>query len=174
MDTENPKKTPLYFCKQCQIKTNHKQDYKKHLLTAKHKRLTNSSNQLTKNPQIDDKNNIFTCKNCNKIYTSRVGLWKHNKKCNDNLEKEHDSNYDQPYSDNDHDEMKTQKELIKYLMKENAEFKQMMIEQNKHMLEMAKNSAGHHNTNTNNSNNSFNLNFFLNETCKNAMNIMDL
>ena len=41
------------------------------------------------------------------------------------------------------------------------------------MIELAKNSAGHHNTNTNNSNNSFNLNFFLNETCKNAMNIMD-
>ena len=57
-------------------------------------------------------------------------------------------------------------------MKENSEFKQLMIEQNKHMLEMAKNS-GHHNTNTTNSNNSFNLNFFLNETCKNAMNIMD-
>ncbi len=41
-----------------------------------------------------------------------------------------------------------------------------MLEQNKHMMEIAKNSG-------NNNNNNFNLNFFLNETCKNAMNIMD-
>jgi hypothetical protein len=53
-----------------------------------------------------------------------------------------------------------------------------MIDQNKQMLELAKNSAGHHNTNTNinntnNNNNHFNLNVFLNETCKDAMNIME-
>ena len=60
-------------------------------------------------------------------------------------------------------------------MKENSEFKQLMIEQNKQMIEMSKNS-GHHNNNTTNNNtnnNNFNLNFYLNETCKNAMNIMD-
>jgi hypothetical protein len=64
------------------------------------------------------------------------------------------------------------KELIQYLMKENSEFKQLMLEQNKQMIQLAKNS-GHHNNNTTNNNNNFNLNFYLNETCKNAMNIMD-
>ena len=51
----------------------------------------------------------------------------------------------------------------------------MMLEQNKHMIELAKHSAGHHNTNNshNTTNNSFNLQFYLNETCKDAMNIMD-
>ena len=63
-----------------------------------------------------------------------------------------------------------QQQLIDYLMKENSEFKQLMIEQNKQMIELSKNSGNH---NTTNSNNSFNLNLFLNETCKNAMNIMD-
>jgi hypothetical protein len=58
-------------------------------------------------------------------------------------------------------------------MKENAEFKQLMIEQNKQMIEMSKNSGHHNNNTTNNNNNNFNLNFYLNETCKNAMNIMD-
>ena len=52
-----------------------------------------------------------------------------------------------------------------------------MMEQNKNMLELAKNSGNHnsHNTtnNNNNNNNSFNLNVFLNETCKDAMNIME-
>jgi hypothetical protein len=70
-----------------------------------------------------------------------------------------------------------QQQLLEYLMKENSEFKQLMLEQNKHMLELAKN-AGHnncHNTTSNiiNNNQSFNLQFFLNETCKDAMNIMD-
>jgi hypothetical protein len=73
------------------------------------------------------------------------------------------------------DELKNetnQQHLIEYLMKENSEFKQLMFEQNKQMIELAKNS-GNNNHNTTNNNNSFNLNFFLNETCKNAMNIMD-
>jgi hypothetical protein len=56
-------------------------------------------------------------------------------------------------------------------MKENAEFKQLLIDQNKQMVELAKN-AGHNNNNTTN-NNSFNLNIYLNETCKDALNIMD-
>jgi hypothetical protein len=55
-------------------------------------------------------------------------------------------------------------------MKENSEFKQLLIDQNKQMIELAKN-AGNNNNNT--TNNSFNLNLFLNETCKNALNIMD-
>lgn len=56
-------------------------------------------------------------------------------------------------------------------MKENSEFKQLILDQNKQMIEMAKN-AGNNNNNTTH-NNSFNLNLFLNETCKNALNIMD-
>ena len=68
--------------------------------------------------------------------------------------------------------MMNDKELIQYLLKENSEFKQLMLEQNKQMIQLAKNS-GHHNNNTTNNNQQFNLNFYLNETCKNAMNIMD-
>jgi hypothetical protein len=66
-------------------------------------------------------------------------------------------------------------ELVQYLLKENAEFKQFMLEQNKQMMQLA-NKAGnsHHNTHHNTTNHTnFNLNFYLNETCKNAMNIMD-
>jgi hypothetical protein len=61
--------------------------------------------------------------------------------------------------------------LIQYLMKENTEFKQLILDQNKQMIEMAKNTGNNNNNTTNN--NSFNLNVFLNETCKNALNIMD-
>ena len=68
-------------------------------------------------------------------------------------------------------------------MKENAEFKQLLIDQNKQMMEQNNNmmgkfvelskNVGNNNNNNNNSNNSFNLNMYLNETCKDAMNIMD-
>ena len=67
--------------------------------------------------------------------------------------------------------------LVMELLKQNQEFKELMIEQNKymmeqnkHMIELAKNAG--HNT-INNTSNKFNLQFFLNETCKDAMNITD-
>jgi hypothetical protein len=112
----------------------------------------------------------FYCENCDKIYKDNSGLWRHKKKCViintpqtllptiEDL-KSHDK----------------QQELIEYLLKENSEFKQMMIEQTKNMVEIAKNSGNNNNNTTSNivNNNNFNLNLFLNETCKNAMNIMD-
>ena len=59
-------------------------------------------------------------------------------------------------------------------VKENSEFKQLMLEQNNKMFELAKNSGNNNNNNNNNNTtNNFNLQVFLNETCKNAMNIMD-
>jgi hypothetical protein len=64
-------------------------------------------------------------------------------------------------------------DLIKYLMKENSEFKQMIIEQNKQMIEISKNNSITNNGNINSNNKTFNLQVFLNETCKDAMNIMD-
>jgi hypothetical protein len=104
--------------------------------------------------------NSFECV-CGKTYKDNSGLWRHKKSCNNNFT-------------NIVIDPIEQINLVNYLMKENSEFKQLMIEQNKHMLEMA-NKVGNNNNNINNTtnNNNFNLNFFLNETCKNAMNIMD-
>jgi hypothetical protein len=90
------------------------------------------------------------------MYSARNSLWYHKKKC---------------VSENTDISLNNSENLINYLMKENAEFKQLLIDQNKQMVELAKN-AGHNNNNTTN-NNSFNLNMYLNETCKDALNIMD-
>jgi hypothetical protein len=71
----------------------------------------------------------------------------------------------------------TDKDLIMILIKENSELKNMMMEQHtltqNMMMEVIK--TGTHNTtnNTNSHNKAFNLQFFLNETCKDAMNITD-
>ena len=99
----------------------------------------------------------FICEKCNKIYQTHAGLWKHKQKCSSTNDTDNND------TDNNNHEIKELKELMKYLMKENSELKTMMFE-------VIKN--GTHN-NTNSHNKSFNLQFFLNETCKDAMNIMD-
>jgi ribosomal protein L37AE/L43A len=136
--------SPKFFCDFCNIKTNNKKDFEKHILTAKHKKLTNVNKKLT---EISLKNS-FVCEKCKKEYKSRVGLWKHKKCC-----KEVNNLTD-----------KTDKDLMLFLIKENNEFKNVMLETLKNIT---------HITNNNFHNKTFNLNLFLNETCKNAMNITD-
>jgi hypothetical protein len=104
----------------------------------------------------------FCCDYCAKSYKEPSGLWRHKKKCT----KIHEPTF------NDLKSHEKQQELIEYLLKENSEFKQLMIDQNKQMMELAKN-AGHNNNSHNTNTNNFNLQFFLNETCKDAMNIME-
>ena len=63
------------------------------------------------------------------------------------------------------------------LIKDNKEMKQIILEQNNTINNLVKNGTNQANNNTNslnnNNNKTFNLQFFLNETCKDAMNIMD-
>jgi hypothetical protein len=162
METKTPQIIPLFCCEKCNIKTNNKKDYTKHLSTAKHMKLTTVNTQLTNLSQNAIKDEIFKCDNCKKEYKSRVGLWKHKNKCNlieenVNIEKE----------PNNYNEVQELKEIMKYLMKENTDMKSMMMEVIK------KDTYNNCNNTTNSHNKAFNLNFFLNETCKDAMNIMD-
>lgn len=70
-----PHSLPLkYTCEKCNFECSNKKDYNRHLLTAKHKRLTNTSIGLTQNP------NEFVCI-CGKTYSHRQSLHKHKKKC---------------------------------------------------------------------------------------------
>jgi hypothetical protein len=150
-----PKLSPIFFCEKCNYTTCKKSNINNHYLSAKHLKSMNS-NEIK--PKISS---CYECNNCNKIYKDYSGLWRHKKKCTTEVST---TEINQQTNDSE--------ELIKYLIKENSEFKQMLIEQNKQMIEIAKNGT-HNITNTNSHNKSFNLNFFLNETCKDAMNIMD-
>jgi len=177
MLTTFPKKSPKYCCDGCELKTNNKKDYEKHLLTAKHKNNSSVNNLLTKvNDSLTEISpNIiceYICKKCNKEYKSRVGLWKHTKNCeNTNKNSIEDLNNIDITDSN----------IIIQLIKQNDEFKHLlieqskaMIEQNKTIIELSKNSSiTNNNNNINSHNKTFNLQFFLNETCKDAMNIMD-
>jgi hypothetical protein len=96
----------------------------------------------------------YFCDFCNKTYKERSGLWKHKKTCC--LNNKHEKNEEKD---------KKETNLVMMLIEENHDLKNMM-------MEVIKN--GTNNTINNNSHNkSFNLNLFLNETCKDAMNITD-
>jgi hypothetical protein len=149
-----------FQCLGCDYITSRKSSYDKHIHTAKHKQLTEVNNELTETCENVANCCKFLCQICNKEYKSRVGLWKHKQKCNPKEESD---------GEVENEVKKTDEltELVKYLMKENSEMKTMMMK----VIE-----NGTHNTtnnNTNSHNKAFNLNFFLNETCKDAMNIMD-
>jgi hypothetical protein len=155
-----------YYCKICDYGTCRKSSYDDHILSLKHNKATESNTNSANSANSANSQNHYVCQICQKIYNNRTGLWRHNKKCNSKTNI--DSNLNKEHSD---------KDLIMMLIKENSEFKNFIMEQQNIMLELAKNSQ---NTNTNNSHNttnshnkSFNLQFFLNETCKNAMNITD-
>ena len=176
LETKTSKKTVAnYHCTVCHYICSKKYNWDRHITTSKHIKLAYSKQIGAKNEQ-NVKNepceNKLICEFCNKQYNSRNGLWKHKQKCAGSNTDDNDQNIiisNEP----------TDKELIMMLIKQNAdlvkettEFKNMMMEQQNIVLEIAKN--GTHNNNTTNSHNkAFNLQFFLNETCKDAMNITD-
>jgi hypothetical protein len=154
-------KSPNYFyCEYCDLNTCNKKDYNRHLLTSKHikkvKILTNTDKNSLDIPTLDNK---FFCK-CGKFYKHRQSLFTHKKTCKiENNHVDHDDNFIIKDSD------PSDKELIMLLIKENSEFKSMMMK----VIE----NGTHNTTHTNSHNKSFNLQFFLNETCKDAMNITE-
>ena len=107
---------------------------------------------------------------CGKVYSNNSGLWKHKKKCN--IQFENNDIYKQQFQQQ---QLQQQQQLVEYLLKENSEFKQLMLEQNKHMMELAQKSGNNNTINNNcgNNNKTFNLQVFLNETCKDAINMSD-
>ena len=152
-----------FFCEKCDYYTSKKSSFDNHNNSAKHQKSININENNAKLCSA------FVCQTCNKTYKDNSGLWRHKKKCT----KEELDNVDTGQSN----EIQEMKEFMKYLMKENSEMKNMMLEQQNIMMKVIEN--GTHNTtnninsNTNSHNKTFNLQFFLNETCKDAMNIMD-
>ena len=165
-DNEKTLKSPIKnVCELCDFMSSSNKDYNRHLLTRKHLKTTITTlNDNEKNPKEVCKN--FACGNCPKKFKDRAGLWRHNKKCNVVASK--------PVHEN---KMDTDKDLILVLIKENSELKHMMMEQHAStqnmMLEVIKNGTHHTTNHTNSHNKTFNLQVFLNETCKDAMNITD-
>ena len=161
-------KKNIIYCKYCNYDTYSKKDFNKHLLTLKHKNLINTNKLLTEIPK-NPKNKINYICVCGKEYKHSSSLCKHKKICSDNIKLEIDeSTSSQTISNED---------VINIFLeqsKENKDLKELLMEQNKLMMEIIKKqtltSVTNNNTTTNNN---FNINLFLNEKCKDALNLMD-
>jgi len=148
---KNSKKLIQYVCENCDFVTSNKNDYMRHNKTKKHYSNDSQCFSMEKTQK-----NSYECK-CGKTYKDNSGLWRHKKTCVSVNTEDNTNISNQPMDTN----------LIMMLIKENSELKNMMMK----VLE-----NGTHNTTTtttNSHNKAFNLQFFLNETCKDAMNIMD-
>ena len=165
------KNAEQFTCEKCDFKCSRKSNFNNHLSTQKHF-LNSSSKESFNNKNAASIPSVF-CEPCGKTYKSRVGLWYHVKTCkgitNNDLE--------------EHPLVKKDK-IIELLIKENNDIKNVMLEivksnsdLQKHFIESSKINTNQIMTNSHNTINSnnktFNLQFFLNEQCKDAMNMSE-
>jgi len=171
-------KTPIFECLNCDFICFKKSEYKRHILTEKHLR-----KQKWKHLETFGNQKTPDCL-CGKRYKTRSGLWKHKMTCKIVQSAEPFSEINESVTNEENDLFLKNMvmEVIKNnneLQKQNQEFKELLFEQNKIMLEFCKDKSitttytTNNNNNNNNNNKTFNLQFFLNETCKDAMNLMD-
>jgi hypothetical protein len=164
-----PKNAVLFVCEICDFRCSKKSNYEKHVLTAKHKKHINGyNNDIQETQKTSGKEEICEC---GKIYNYYSGLWRHKKKCN---------YISEPLPPPPPPPVEEKPDIVDLLINENKEFKNVIIELfksnsdlQKQMLEVCKNSNTTNINNNNSHNKTFNLQIFLNEHCKDAMNIMD-
>ena len=187
MSKKNPKKNygkkkVEYYCEKCDFLTSNKKDYTRHLKTKKHNRPKKTPKKA---PSVD-----FVCVVCKKKYKHQSSWSRHQTKCletytksveleqemlkniafsaisknpkNDNLEE-----IKQKIKELEKDKEKNSKdELIMTMIKQQNETMELLKQSIKTNEEMSKNVG-------NNNNNTISINLFLNENCKNAMNLTD-
>ncbi len=166
-DNSNAENAYKFKCLKCDFKCCKQSDWNRHILTQKHIKLTNTDI----NTDINTSN--YIC-NCGKKYKHRQSLFNHKKTCN--------KNEDQLMNVVDDKITISDAKMMFEILKQNNEFKELilnqsnqLIEQNKSMMEIVKNTNTTNNINNGNINNNnynqFNIQMYLNETCKNAMTI---
>jgi hypothetical protein len=156
MESNQEKISPKFVCDTCNFKTSNKFDYSKHLLTSKH---------LKRNKvEVVEVANKIQCK-CGKQYATRSGLWKHNNTCQ-SIKKNKKAGKSSQKDDN----IAMIMTVVKDLLHNNNEVQTKLFEL---LKDSGNNTINSNNINNTTNNNRFNLNFFLNEQCKDAMNLMD-
>jgi len=158
----------IYVCELCDYSTSRNSQYKRHIETDKHKNNEQSTGCQQLSTCVNNLGSKFVC-DCGKIYKERSGLWRHKKICPNKIISPSIEEKAKTITDKD--------ELIMFLIKECSDYKNLLIEQQSMMMKVIENGVGNNtnisNNNNNNNNKTFNLQVFLNETCKDAMNITD-
>ena len=162
-----------YTCVLCHYTSSNKHNYEKHMSTPKHKNTT----EYNKEMQINALKHKYECE-CGKNYPYKASLFNHKKKCMFNKYQiiEEDLTKSSKLSDTDdslicNDEIIDYKAIIMKLIDENSEFKNLIIKQQNQIGELIP-KVGNNNNNTN-IKQKFNINIFLNEQCKDALNMDD-
>ena len=155
-DEKSSKNEKIYSCKTCNYFTSRKSQYERHLLTAKHKHLHNTDEKVPLEPKT------FVCI-CGKSYKHRQSLFTHQSKCT----------YE-PVKNEEVNETSVSQDLILEVVKKQQDQISQLTDAIK---EIAPNLGNNNTTNTNshntNNTNQFNINVFLNEDCKNAINMSE-
>ncbi len=142
-----------FYCENCDYSTSKTSSYNEHLLSLKHKK------SMVSNKNQSKICSEYICQTCNKKYKDNSGLWRHKKKCNyvtscKNL------------PENLPENLLLDKGLIMEIIKNNTDVQKMM-------MDVIKNGTNNTINSNNTTNKTFNLNLYLNETCKDAMNISE-
>jgi hypothetical protein len=147
---------PKYECKVCDFSTDHKSMYNRHIHTQKHKNLIEQekTNTIIDHPTT----NQYVCDTCNKSYKYQSGLSRHKQKCSKN---ETDIIVRDNQSIDKKEEVTT--EMVMNLLKTNRELQDIICNQNKEIIELAKQPR----------NQIINIENYLNIECKDAINMSD-
>ena len=164
--SEVQKSSINFYCESCHYNTCRKSQYDRHILTSKHKNTSKCYVLTSKN--VPKK---FICI-CGKEYKHDSSYYKHKKSCSETLNTTNNINLQETTASTPSTDivallLNQNMELIK----QNQEFKDLILDQNKKILEYAKEGKTINNNTTNN--NQFNLQLFLNEQCKDALNLKE-
>lgn len=144
METKKTPKNPKnFYCKNCDFISSNKKDYMRHLSTDKHKW---KHLETEKTPKIEN-----LCSKCGKSYKTRSGLWKHSKIC---TVKKNKSSH------------KSDASFVNKVLEDNKELHNIMLHQQEQIDKLIPKVGDTYN-------NQLNINIFLNEDCKDALNIQD-
>jgi hypothetical protein len=168
---DNTKKVPKYHCQKCDYYTSRKSQWLRHIETMKHskKQMDNKKVPKSSNKKRLPSSSMFFCK-CGKKYKFRSGLCKHKKKCSEYAPKNNDLEIntkticsEQQNCDIEEENNDDLKKLFKQFMQIQTEFNKKISE------EIAKPKNIYNDCH----NQKMTINVFLNEECKNAMNLTD-
>ena len=164
MLSENSQKVAQkYLCEKCNYTCSKKSDFNKHISTAKHQMLINANDEIAKVAGIK----LHHCA-CGKKYKHLPTLSRHKKHCN--FMSNNEIIINEMTNDNEYNILKT---LLVDVMKSNQELQKQVIDLCKNGTAVTNNNNLNSIQHTNSHNKTFNLQFFLNETCKDAMNISE-
>ena len=184
MSTFYAEKTPVFSCMNCHFECRKKSDYNRHIETAKHKRMTVMP---TFYAEQTNGSLHYVCL-CGKSYKSRQSLYRHRRSCTGNTKPLTNPNQNIT-NDNNNSNSQIDNDTVNAILQDNLEMRKALAQQSELYQQQLKQQQDQHNkqiqelipklqqvttinnTNSNNTTNKFNLNFFLNEQCKNAISI---